>query len=243
MREISDTLKKCPLFSRVGEAALRRLAGMAVLKKYAKGQLIFRQGEPAAGVFVIASGAVRVYNLNPNGKEHVLHLLGEGDTFAEIAAMGEFPCPAFAEALEKTACVLLPTQPFNQALREDHQLCLQLLASLTAWVKHFVESLEGLVLRDAAGRVASYLLEAEAAQGPVISLPSLKKHVASQLNLTSETLSRTLRRLREEGLLGAGRKNQLVVKDRAGLRRIAEGQGSGIGDRGSGKGNRIFFKE
>jgi CRP/FNR family transcriptional regulator len=220
--EITAALMKCPLFSKLNEAALRRLAAMASLKKYAKDELIFRQGDSPAGVFVIASGRVRVYNLNPNGKEHVLHLLSAGETFAEIAALGEFPCPAFAEALEKTVCVLLPTKPFNQALRADHQLCLQLLASLTAWVKHFVGSLEGIVLRDAAGRVAAYLLEAHAAQGPLISLPSLKKHVASHLNLTSETLSRTLRRLCDDDLIGVRGKNQVVIKDLAALRDIAE---------------------
>jgi CRP/FNR family transcriptional regulator len=195
---------------------------MAVRREYKRGETIFREGEPAPGVFVVGSGLVRVFKLAPSGKEHVLHLAGPGMTFAEVAVLGEFACPAFAEALEETVCLLLPVEPFMRALREDHQLSLQILSSMAMWVKSLVSLLEDIVLRDAAGRVAGYLLQAQAEQGAAISLPSLKKHIASHLNLTSETLSRTLRQLREDRLI---RENAggLVILDGPGLKRIAEG--------------------
>jgi CRP/FNR family transcriptional regulator len=195
---------------------------MAVRREYGKGEVIFQDGDAAPGVFIVASGLVRVYKLAPSGKEHVLHLAGPGMTFAEVAVLGDFPCPAFAEALEETSCVLLPVEPFMRALREDHELSLQILSSMAMWVKSLVSLLEDIVLRDAAGRVAGYLLQAQAEQGAAISLPGLKRHIASHLNLTSETLSRTLRQLRDERLI---RENEsgLVILDAPGLKRIAEG--------------------
>jgi CRP/FNR family transcriptional regulator len=168
----------------------------------------------------VGSGLVRVFKLAPSGKEHVLHLAGPGMTFAEVAVLGNFPCPAFAEALEETACLLLPVEPFMRALRDDHQFSLQILSSMGMWVKSLVSLLEDIVLRDAAGRVAGYLLQAQAEQGAAISLPGLKRHIASHLNLTSETLSRTLRQLREEQLI---RENERLVASTPGLKRIAEG--------------------
>ena len=220
--EIAETLGSCAFFSQVDGPTRKRLVRMAVRREYGKGEVIFRDGDPAQGVFVVASGLVRVFKLAPSGKEHVLHLAGPGMTFAEVAVLGNFPCPAFAEALEETACVLLPVEPFMRALREDHQLSLQILSSMAMWVKSLVSLLEDIVLRDAAGRVAGYLLQAQAEQGAAISLPGLKKHIASHLNLTSETLSRTLRQLRDERLISetdAG----LVIHDMRGLQRIAEG--------------------
>ena len=70
--------------------------------------------------------------------------------------------------------------------------------------------------------MAGYLLQAQPEHGTAVSLPGLKKHIASHLNLTSETLSRTLRQLREERLI---RENDdgLVILDGPGLQRIAEG--------------------
>jgi CRP/FNR family transcriptional regulator len=220
---VSEILKNCSFFSEVSGESLRRLTAMALRRRFRRGQLIFRQGDDVPGVFVIATGKVKVFNVAVNGKEHVLHLLGPGDTFAEVAALGGFACPAFAEALQETTCVLLPTQPFNQALRQDHRLSLQILRSMAAWMRYFVGLLEGIVLRDAAGRIADYLLRVERDSGRALSLPSLKKHIASHLNLTSETLSRTLRRLREDGLIGSAPGNRIVIKDRRRLQQVAEG--------------------
>ncbi len=220
--DIARVVAACSFFSQLDATSRKRLIAMAVDREFGKGDVIFRDGDPAPGVFIVEKGLVRVYKLAPSGKEHVLHLAGPGMTFAEVAVLGEFPCPAFAEALDPTRCVLLPTAPFRAALAEDHRLCLQILSGMAMWVKSLVSLLEDIVLRDAIGRVAGYLVQVQAEHRGPISLPGLKKHVASHLNLTSETLSRTLRQLREEKLINetdAG----LVIKDPAGLRRVAEG--------------------
>jgi CRP/FNR family transcriptional regulator, dissimilatory nitrate respiration regulator len=220
--DIVEALAACSFISQVDGPSRKRLIRMAVRREYQKGEVIFRDGDTAPGVFIVASGLVRVYKLAPSGKEHVLHLAGPGMTFAEVAVLGDFPCPAFAEALEATDCVLLPAAPFMHALQEDHRLSLQILSSMGMWVKSLVSLLEDIVLRDAAGRVAGYLLQSQTDQEGAIALPGLKKHVASHLNLTSETLSRTLRQLREERLISETAEG-LVIHDVRGLQRIAEG--------------------
>lgn len=219
---VANILAACSFFSQVDEGSQARLIRMAVLRKFKKGEVIFREGDAVPGVFIVAGGLVRIYKVAPSGKEHVLHLAGPGMTFAEVAVLGDFPCPAFAEAIEPTTCVLLPVGPFTQALREDHRLCLQILSSMAMWVRSLVSLLEGIALRDAAGRVAGYLLQVQSEPGAVMSLPGLKKHIASHLNLTSETLSRTLRQLREEGLISE-KDGSVVIQDPAGLRRISGG--------------------
>jgi CRP/FNR family transcriptional regulator, dissimilatory nitrate respiration regulator len=216
-------LSACGFFRAVHGASLDRLINMSLIKRYERGTVVFRQGDPCPGVFVVGTGLVRVYKMSPAGKEHVLHLVAPGGTFAEVAAIGGFDCPAFAEALEETTCVLLPAGPFARALREDHPLCLQLMGSMAMWVKHLVALLEDIALRDAAGRVARYLLGVARAGDGRVQLPSLKKHLASHLNLTSETLSRTLRRLNDEGLVATDGED-LVVRNRDGLARTAEGE-------------------
>jgi CRP/FNR family transcriptional regulator, dissimilatory nitrate respiration regulator len=220
--EIADVLATCAFFSQVDGPTRKRLIRMAVRREYKKGEVIFQDGDPAPGVFIVASGLVRVYKLAPSGKEHVLHLAGPGMTFAEVAVLGNFPCPAFAESLEESVCILLPVEPFMRALREDHQLSLQILFSMAMWVKSLVSLLEDIVLRDAVGRVAGFLMQAQSEQGTAVSLPGMKKHIASHLNLTSETLSRTLRQLRDERLIRED-DDGLVILDAPGLQRIAEG--------------------
>lgn len=209
-------------FTQVRGEGLEKLAKLAVLKSYDKNQTIFMQGDPCPGVFVVGSGLARVYKISASGKEHVLHIVPPGNTFAEVAAIGQFPCPANAQALEETRCVLLPSREFRMALEMDHTLCLQLLGSFAGWVRHLVDMVEDISLRDALGRVARNLLKSADAEGR-IELMSLKKHLASHLNLTSETLSRTLRRLEEAGMIGE-RGGYTVILDKKGLESCMGGE-------------------
>jgi CRP/FNR family transcriptional regulator len=220
----STILSACRFFSGVQGATRDRLLQMALIRQFERGSLIFRQGDPCPGVFIVGSGLVRVFKTSPAGREHVLHLVSPGGTFAEVAAIAGFECPAFAEALEDTTCLLLPAERFSKALREDHAMCLQLMACMAGWVKYLVGLLEDIALRDAVGRVARYLLSVADQQDGTIQLPSLKKHLASHLNLTSETLSRTLRRLMDMDLIIQTDDQRLLVQNRESLAQIAEGE-------------------
>jgi CRP-like cAMP-binding protein len=221
--KVRDILTGSRFFAEVRGESLDRLVGMARLKRYARGELVFRQDDPCPGVFVVGSGSVRIFKMAPSGKEHVLHFVDPGLTFAEVAAIGGFPCPAFAEATTDCTCVLLPKAPFTEALVEDHALCLQLMSSMAFWVRHLVDLMEDIVLRDAAGRLAGHLLQACGSEGETFALSNLKKDLASHLNLTSETFSRTLRRLISAGLVEEldGRRLRILRFDD--LKNLADG--------------------
>jgi CRP/FNR family transcriptional regulator, dissimilatory nitrate respiration regulator len=217
-------LHACRFFLNVRGPSFDRLARMAQVRRFARGTMIFREGQECPGVFVVGSGLVRVFKTAPSGREHVLHLVAPGGTFAEVAAIAGFETPANAEALEDSVCVVLPAQPFAAALRDDHQLCLQLMGSMAGWVKHLVDLLEDIALRDAAGRLARYLLSQADERDQTVRLPSLKKHLASHLNLTSETLSRTLRRMCDAGAVESRDDQSLLIKDRRALDLLARGE-------------------
>jgi CRP/FNR family transcriptional regulator len=220
---VLDILRDCRLFARVQGEGLERLTAIARLVKLRKGEMVFRDGDPCPGVYIVGSGLVRVFKTGPGGKEHVLHMVGPGQTFAEVAAMGDFACPANAEAVAPTTCVLLPTDLFRKALAESHQLCLDMMGGMTFWVRHLVGLLEDLVLRDATGRLARFLLQSPPQADGSIELPTLKRHVASHLNLTSETFSRTLSRLVEAGLVVELDGNRLELHNRGRLADLADG--------------------
>lgn len=221
--KIQEILLACRMFSRVQPEGFARLVGMARLCRFAAGESVFRQGQDCPGIFVVGSGLVRVFKIAANGKEHVLHMVGPGNTFAEVAALGGFACPAHAESVAPTVCVLLPADRICKAIEEDHPLCVELLQGLTVWVRHLVDLVEDVVLRDAIGRIARYLLGVEADSQGTIELPTLKRYVANHLNLTSETFSRTIRRLTDAGLVVQTEPAKLRLLDRDQLRRIAEG--------------------
>jgi CRP/FNR family transcriptional regulator len=219
-----EIVRRCGLFRGISAEWLDALAQTAHVRRFKKGDWAFRQGDECPGLYCVGSGVVRVFKIAPNGKEHVLHLADPGKTFAEVAAIGNFPCPANAAAVEDTVCAMLPTRELQQLLKAHHALCLQLLAGMSMWVHQLIELLEDVVLRDAGGRVARHLLAAGASAGHAsFTLPVLKKDLASHLNLTSETLSRTLRRLAQSGLVELGNGQTLRILRPDALRDVADG--------------------
>jgi len=220
----ASILDNCSLFAAVGESSRARLLAIGQMQQFTKGALIFRQGEACPGVLIVGSGLVRVFRIAPNGKQHVLHLVKPGETVAEIAVVGDFACPAFAEAAAASECLLLPNAAFRQALETDHALCLALLTGFASRVRTVVDLLEDLTLRDATARVARWLLENTGADGRITPLPGLKKDIANRLNLTGETFSRMLRRLLDAGVIAPVNDCEFKVLSRDKLAALALGE-------------------
>lgn len=224
VEEARAIIERCRFFRGLTQKSLERILSMARIKRYQRGELIFSEGDACPGIFVVGQGAVRIFRNAPSGKQHVLHLAYQGSTFAEVAAIGAFNCPAFAEATQDTVCALLPRDEFLREIRHDHELCIQLLGSMATWVHHLVGVLEDVVLRDATSRVARHLLRSGVpGEQDDILLPMLKRDLASHLNLTSETLSRTLRRLTEAGLIDTPDQHHIRILDKDAMEQVAEG--------------------
>lgn len=216
-----DVLMRCRLFRRTTADSLDRLTEIAVQRSFEAGERIFAQDDEAPGLYVVAVGAVRVFKIAPSGKEHVLHLAEPGQTFAEAAVMGGFPCPAHAEATTPTTCVLLPAGAFRALLERSPELPRQLLTGMAVWVHQLVDHVEDVVLHSSTARLARYLLDA--AEDHVVVLPGRKRDVASHLNLTGETFSRTLSRMGDRGLIRREPRGRIRLLEPAGLRYVARG--------------------
>jgi CRP/FNR family transcriptional regulator, dissimilatory nitrate respiration regulator len=207
-------LAECALFRGVSPGNRRRLLDMGRKVDFKSGALVFKQDDPCPGIYCVGSGTIRVYRIGAGGKEHTLHMAGQGQTFAEVAVIGGFACPAFAEVTHAAECVLLPTREIQSMLREEHAFCLELLLGMSQWVRYLTGLLEDITLRDASGRVARHLLQATPDARGTIGLAGLKKHIASHLNLTSETFSRVLRKLADADMVEIIDEKRLRILDR-----------------------------
>jgi CRP/FNR family transcriptional regulator len=215
-------LEQTALLHGLSENWRERLAQLAYLAQFSAGQVIFREGEAVPGLYCVGSGLVRVVKEGPTGKQLVLHFAQAGHTFGEVAVFGNFDAPATAEAVDDTLCAVIPSASLRGLLEAHHELCLELLGATAQWVRSLVGLLEDIVLRDASARVARYLLEADpTASLPSFVLPVLKKDLAAQMNLTQETLSRTLRKLADAELIESAADGSMRILDAAGMARVA----------------------
>jgi CRP/FNR family transcriptional regulator len=218
-----EIIRQCGLFCGLTPESFEKLARIARVVRFERGQTVFREGDTCPGIYVVGEGAVRIFKVAPTGKEHVLHFARAGMTFAEVAVIGRFDCPADANATEDSVCALIPAAEFRQIINQDHAFCIEIIIGMSQWVHRLVGLLEDLVLRDATARVARHLIQSDRTGGRgEFALPMRKKDLASHLNLTSETLSRTLHRLADCGLIER-REQRILIRELARLQEVADG--------------------
>ena len=218
----TDVLRKTPLFATLPDDDLRRVAALAVPRRFARKAAVFREGDRADGFFIVSSGKVKVFKLSGEGKEQVLHVLEAGQTFAEAVIFEGGGYPAHAEALTDAELLFLPKRAFVDLLERHPNVAIRMLASLSRWLKRMTDLAESLSLKDVEARLVLYLSEElkargiPARDGAELELPVGKSVLASRLGTVPETFSRTLKKLQDEGRIDV-RGKRIRILDAAGL--------------------------
>lgn len=221
----AEELHVIPLFSGLDAPDLEKIRAICRLVEVSRKEVLFREGEPVAGIFVLISGRVKIYRLSPDGREHILHVIQPGQTFAEAAVFMPQGYPAYAEALTKSRAVLLPKSEFIDLLRREPTISLSIISTLSRYLKQFADRIDDLSLKDVSARLARWFLHTADEVGREFwDLDITKTELASQMGTVSETLSRTLRRFKEAGWIQV-RGRFVKILDRSALQAVAEGGG------------------
>jgi len=222
-------LRDVYLFSGVPEADLEALAHLAVSNAFARQATIFWEGREAQGFYLLSRGSVKLVKSSPEGKEYIIRLVGPGETFAEAAVFSDASYPATAMALEDCQTLFFPKAPFLRHLAASPTLARNMLATLSRLLLHLTRQLEDLSLKEVSARLARYLLErcqerhGRIEKGLAFELPTTKTHLAAYLGTIGETLSRTLSRLKSQGVIEV-EKGRITITDPAVLKKIASGK-------------------
>src|SRR4030043_1319190 len=188
-----ELLKQCPLFAGLREEDLKRIRGIALLKQVGKKEVLFSDGEEAKGFYVVLSGQVKLYKISPEGKEQILHVVSAPEAFAEAALFLEGSYPAFAEALTESQLLFFPKRNFIQLIERNPQLSINIIVSLSHFLRRFASLIEELSLKEVSSRIAKYLIDLslklskEGESPEEVELDLSKTQLASKLGPISET--------------------------------------------------------
>lgn len=200
--EKAALLADLPLFACLSEAQREDLAAHCLWQEWAKGQSLFREGEMAAGVHIVLQGLVKIFHCSADGRERVLHLIKPRNTCGEAAVFQRGTYPAHAAALLPSQTLYLPSGPLLDMLLANPDLALNMLAALSLRLRMFTRKLEAHSKGDATERLAAYLLHrARLHQSPKLHLDMSREVLANMLGIARETLSRTLTRLQQQGII------------------------------------------
>jgi CRP/FNR family transcriptional regulator, cyclic AMP receptor protein len=191
-------LRRTRLFAELREDTLRALADRSVERSYPRHGRLFYQGDPGSGLYVLASGLVKVVVTSEDGEEMVLVTLGPGDAFGELSIVDGGPRSASAEALEPTVALVITREVLLDLATRDSGLTEALLRTLGALLRRLTEQASDLVFLDLPGRMAKLLAVLAAERGS-----ETPEGIELDANLTQTDLA---------GMVGASRQsvNQIL---------------------------------
>ena len=204
--DIPGLLSRMPLFSAMSEDGLRFIADTTRERRLHKGELLFQRGDRSKGFYYVIFGQMKLAFSSPQGNEKVVEVLGPHQSFGEAVMFMDQPIPVFAESLTDTLLLHIARDAVFEQLDHDPQFARQMLAGMALRLHTMIRDVESYSLRSSTQRVIGYLLQQtqdtpNADTQQTIDLPTSKQVIASRLNLTPETLSRTFHLLSEKGLI------------------------------------------
>jgi len=211
----ADVFRQVPILAGLSETELQFLVERAVPRTYEKGELIFMEGDPCAGLFIIESGHVRIFKSSPSGREQVLTVEGPGSSVAELPVFDGGNYPASTAAVDNARIYFISKQDFHSLCIVHPQVPLKVLKVVGGRLRKLVGIIEELSFTTVRSRLISVLLRLaqsgkKTREGIEIQLPPSNQELASEIGTVRELVSRNLSRLQAEGLIRLDAKTVVI---------------------------------
>ena len=217
-----QALSAIDLFAVLPTAEREHLAKVAVIRRFDAKESLFEEGQPCEGIWIVASGSVRIYKFTPGGRQIVLAVQEAPATVAEVPVFDGGPYPATVITQEPTEAMLIRKDDFLSSCRRNPELTLKFLSVFSSRLRHLVTFVERITFGSIRQRLAQALLEmADAAGATTFTMPETHEDIANRLGTVREVVSRNLGRFQSEGLVRLNRRDVQIL-DRRGLAAEAE---------------------
>ncbi len=201
------SLHDVPVFRKLSPSELRLVTEVSKTRRYRKDQIIFLEGEPYSGFYIVLTGRVKVYRLDGDGEETLLSTVDPFGSFAEsvLFARSHFHISC-AQSVEDSTLLYVPVGDFLSLMAKNPAFAIRISETMGVLLAKLDRKF-GMLSPGADERVAKYLLN-EVQLNNSIRLPEPyfpmlihKKDLAAHLGIASETLSRSLKKLKEDKVI------------------------------------------
>ncbi len=201
MTSLADFLRSVSYFTALSAEEIKRIENHVLERSFAKGEILFLEGEPCGGLYVVKSGWVRIYKSSPEGREQVLLIARPGDSFNDVPVFDGGPNPASASALESSTVYIIPKETLL-ALVADYPAALAIIKLLSTRLRHLTMVVEDLSFRSIVSRLARMLLSLAVAEGGPAPIPRLTQdEMAAIVGSVRDVIGRALRALERTGAI------------------------------------------
>lgn len=205
INELATFLGKSVVFNGLDVEDLRRLAAIAREVTLPASSVLFEQGEESDGLYIVASGIVRIYLTAEDGREATISLLEDGELIGEIALLDGLPRSAGAAALTDAKLMFIPHKPFCDLLDTSPKLSRQVTLMLCERLRAANSQVAQAIFHDLRYRLLVLLRQIAVIHGriekdvAIVDLDVTQGMLAQMLGASREAVNKQLRTLAKEG--------------------------------------------
>lgn len=224
----AETLRRVAFFAPLPDGHIEELAAHCAVRALVKDELLFTEGDPCEGLFVVQSGAIKVYKMADNGREQVIGIERAGSTVAELPLFDGGNYPASASALEDSTLLFLPKREFLLLVRQNSEVAFAVIRTLAWRFRYLTTLVEELSLKEVSHRLAGFLRDRaldrgeRTRRGIEFPLQETNQEIAAEIGTVRDLVSRNLRRFVDRGIIRLERR-RVIVLDLAELESQASG--------------------
>ena len=195
--EILKTLSKNLYFDELQEDVIKRISAYTQLREYERGDVLFWEGDPCAGLHIIESGSVKLYRVSPQGRQYIISVLTEGATCNEVPAFDGGTNPVNVEALETTRVWVVDAQTLRELIKTNPDYALKVLEKFGQNLRRLVGKVSEMAFYQVTHRLARLITEMDDEPRPHWT----QEQLAARLGTVREVVSRSLKELEKCGAI------------------------------------------
>lgn len=219
-KKLLETLANTSFFNDLDPSTLALIGAATFQRTYPAGQILFMEGDPCAGLYIVEGGWLRAVKVSPAGREQVIRFVGPGDVFNEISVLTGEVNLVTVQALEQAKILIVQRDVLLDLIDQHPDLAKSLLENLANRVLYAMNLIVELSLHSVESRLARFLLDQSAGDDIKRKSWATQAAIAARIGTVPVVVNRAFRSLVEENLINLER-DRIHIKNRMALQKVA----------------------
>lgn len=210
--------KKVSLFHNLNTEQLELIVSLVIRKHYKKGDYLLHHGEPFDVLYIVNSGRLKATHYSEDGREQILHIIDEGESFGELSLLKKSTIPYDLIAMKECHLCTVPKKEFDALIVKHPEIMLSILSAAHDHIMSLEAHVSAVTSNDADVRL-KFLIKSLSKKavlthnGLQFRLDITREDMANYVGVTRETISRKISKLSKEGTIKMIDRNTLCVVD------------------------------
>ena len=192
------TLRNNPYFDDFPDVVLNDIAAHTQLREYERGDMLFWEDDPCAGLHILESGSVKLYRTSPQGRQYIISVLTDGETCNEVPAFDGGTNPVNVEALETVRVWVTDSEMLRGLVVSNPEFALKILNKFGQNLRSLVRKVSEMAFYQVTNRLARLITELPVEE---TRPPWTQEQLAARLGTVREVVARSLKELEKSGAI------------------------------------------